>query len=121
MLKKILVVEDNADTLELMTALLQLEGYKVVTAKNGRDGFDIAIAENPHLIITDINMPVLSGTDMIKMLREYSEFKSTPIIAVTAYGNDGADRAKQAGANKVLTKPVEYDLFRDYVRSLLDQ
>jgi CheY-like chemotaxis protein len=118
--KKILVVEDNADTLELMSALLQIEGYAVVTAENGREGIDVANSEQPHLIITDINMPVLSGTDMIEMLRENSEFKNTPIIAVTAYGKDGADRALQAGANKVMVKPVEYDLFRDYIRSLLD-
>ena len=121
MLKKILVVEDNADTLELMTALLQLEGYEVVTANNGREGIDVAKAERPHLIITDINMPLLSGIDMIKMLREMPEFAGTPIIAITAYGKDGAERAKQAGADKVMPKPVEYDLFREYIRSLLDQ
>jgi two-component system, cell cycle response regulator DivK len=117
--KKILVVEDNADTLELMSALLQMEGYTVVTAENGQEGIDMATSEQPHLIITDINMPLLSGTDMIRMLRENSEFEGTPIIAVTAYGKDGAERARQAGANEVMTKPVEYDLFRDYIRSLL--
>jgi CheY-like chemotaxis protein len=120
MLKKILVVEDNADTLELMTALLQIEGYQVVTAKNGRDGIDVATSEHPHLIITDINMPLVSGTDMIKALRSLPEFVSTPIIAMTAYGKDGAARAVEAGADKVLSKPIEYDLFRDYVSSLLD-
>lgn len=120
MQKKILVVEDNADTLELMSALLQLEGYAVVTADNGRVGIEVAEAERPHLIITDINMPFLSGTDMIKLLRENSEFQNTPIIAVTAYGRDGAESARQAGADEVMTKPVEYDLFRDYIRSLLD-
>ncbi|HEX8185861.1 MAG TPA: response regulator [Blastocatellia bacterium] len=118
--KKVLVVEDNADTLELMTALLQLEGFEVVTAENGRDGIDVAKEERPHLIVTDINMPLLSGTDMIRMLREQSEFKTTPIIAITAYGKDGARSAEQAGADKVLTKPVEYDLLRDYIRFLLD-
>jgi CheY-like chemotaxis protein len=119
MTRKILVVEDNADTLELMSALLQLEGYTVVTAENGRDGIEVARAERPDLIITDINMPILSGTDMIKMLREYSEFESTPIMAVTAYGLNGAEGARKAGANQVLTKPVEYDLLRDYISSLL--
>lgn len=118
--KKILVVEDNADTLELMSALLQMEGYEVVTAENGQEGIDVAKSERPHLIVTDINMPLLSGTDMIKVLRGDSEFKSTPIIAVTAYGSDGAESARQAGANEALTKPVEYDLFRDYIRALLD-
>ena len=118
--KKILVVEDNADTLELMSALLQMEGYTVVTAENGQEGIDVAKAEQPHLIITDINMPLLSGTDMIRILRENSAFEGTPIIAVTAYGKDGAERARHAGANEVITKPVEYDLFRDYIRSLLD-
>lgn len=120
MLKKILVVEDNADTLELMSALLQFEGYTVVTAENGREGIDAAKSEHPDLIVTDINMPVMSGTDMIKALRENPDFKGTPIIAITAYGKNGTDLAHQAGADKVLTKPVEYDLFRDYIRSLLD-
>jgi len=120
MVKKILVVEDNADTLELMTALLQLEGYAVVTAENGRDGIEVARAERPDLIITDINMPFLSGTDMIKLLRANSEFENTPILAVTAYGKNGAEGARQAGANEVLAKPVEYDLFRDHIRALVD-
>jgi two-component system cell cycle response regulator DivK len=120
MARKILVVEDNADTLDLMSALLQLEGYAVVTAENGQDGIEVAKAERPDLIITDINMPILSGTDMIKMLRGISEFERTPILAVTAYGRNGAEGARQAGANQVLSKPVEYDLFRDYIRALLD-
>jgi CheY-like chemotaxis protein len=118
--KKILVVEDNADTLEVMSALLRMEGYVVVTAENGQEGIDVANSEQPHLIITDINMPVLCGTDMIKILRKSPQFRDTPIIAVTAYGMDGAASARQAGADKVLVKPVEYDLFRDYIRSLLD-
>ena len=120
MQKKILVVEDSPDTLELMTVLLELEGFKVVAAENGQVGIELAKAESPHLIITDINMPVLNGTEMIKLLRGNPEFKSTPILALTAYGIDGAGVALQAGADKVLTKPVEYDLFRDYIRSLLE-
>jgi len=120
MQKKILVVEDSPDTLELMTVLLELDGFKVVAAENGQVGIDLAKAESPHLIITDINMPLLNGTEMIKLLREIPDFKSTPILALTAYGKDWAGLALHAGGYRVLTMPVEYDLFRDYISSLLE-
>src|SRR5215216_3869156 len=94
--EKILIVDDSDDTREMMTKLLELESFTVVTAEDGRIGLRVAEAEHPDLIITDINMPNLNGIEMIKLLRELPEFGSVPIMAITAYGNTVATEAIEA-------------------------
>jgi CheY-like chemotaxis protein len=86
--KKILVVDDSADTREMMAKLLELERFVVVTAEDGRVGLDVAESERPDLIITDINMPNLNGLEMITLLRKQSWFTRVPILAITAYGSN---------------------------------
>jgi DNA-binding response OmpR family regulator len=117
--EKILVVDDSDDTREMMAKLLELESFIVVTAEDGRIGLSVAEAEHPDLIITDINMPNLNGIEMIKMLRERSEFVSVPIMAITAYGNTVAREAIEAGADHATTKPIEFDLLIGGIRQLL--
>jgi len=107
--EKILIVDDSDDTREMMTKLLELESFTVVTAEDGRAGLDIAEAEHPDIIITDINMPNLNGIEMIKILRKQPRFSTVPIMAITAYGNGVAAEAVAAGANHATTKPVEFD------------
>jgi CheY-like chemotaxis protein len=117
--KKILVVDDSDDTREMMAKLLELEAFKVVTAEDGHAGLSAAEAEQPDLIITDINMPNLNGIEMIKMLRNRSEFKDVPIMAITAYGHAVAAEALQAGADHASTKPIEFELLIGGIKELL--
>jgi DNA-binding response OmpR family regulator len=119
MLKKILVVEDNLDTRELIHLHLTTEGFTVVTASNGREGLYLADAEHPDLIITDISMPEIDGLELVRQLRTQSEFESLPILVLTAFGADQMDQAIQAGANRALNKPVHFDGLIDDVRELL--
>lgn len=119
MSQKILVVDDSDDTREMMSKLLEMEAFTVITAEDGRAGLSVAAAELPDLIITDINMPNLNGIEMIKQLRETREFESVPIMAITAYGNGVAKEALEAGANRATTKPVQFSELALEIRELL--
>ena len=117
--QKILVVDDSDDTREMMSKLLEMESFTVITAEDGRAGLRVAAAELPDLIITDINMPNLNGLEMIKQLREKREFESVPIMAITAYGNGVAKEALEAGADRATTKPVQFSALALEIRELL--
>ena len=119
--KTILVVEDTVDTRELIHLYLTNEDFTVITSADGGEGLYRAKSDHPDLIITDINMPNLSGLDMIKQLREESETAKTPIIALTAYGKDFSEQALSAGASDTMQKPFEFDALVALVKSLLKQ
>ena len=119
MQNKILLVEDSDDAREALAKLLELDDYTVVTAGDGLNGLSLARAEHPDLIITDINMPRMSGIDMIKTLRKEDDFKEVPIVVITAYGRTVSTQAIEVGADSVMTKPVEYDELSDTVVKLL--
>jgi CheY-like chemotaxis protein len=116
---KILVVDDSADTREMMAKLLELEAFTVVTAEDGRRGLQVADDELPDLIITDINMPNMSGIEMIKELRKQPWCKCVPIMAITAYGNGVAKAALEAGANRGATKPIQFNALIVEIKELL--
>ena len=117
--EKILVVDDSDDTREMMTKLLELESFTVVTAEDGSVGLDVAEVERPDIIITDINMPNLNGIEMIRRLRKKPQFSRVPIMAITAYGNGVAAEAVAAGANHAATKPIEFEALIGGIKRLL--
>ncbi|MFY9611781.1 MAG: response regulator [Blastocatellia bacterium] len=117
--KKILVVEDNLDTRELIHLHLTTEGYTVVTASNGQEGLYLATAEHPDLIITDISMPELDGLELVRQLRTQSAFATLPILVMTSFGREQLDEAIKAGASRAVNKPVHFDGLIDDVRELL--
>ena len=116
---KILIVEDNADNRELMVIVLEFHGFTIVTAVNGREGLNVAGAEHPDLIITDINMPDLDGIEMIRLLREHVQLRTTPILVLTAYGDAEAENAIKAGADQAMTKPVQFASLMTSIQDLL--
>ena len=120
MSKKILVVEDNTDSRELIHVLLTKMGFTVLDALDGRDGLYRAHAEHPDLIITDIGMPHLDGIGMIRELRAQSCFEDLPIVALTSYGRKQREEAIDAGANRVLRKPSVFESLVDAVKELLE-
>lgn len=119
--KTILVVEDTVDTRELLHLYLTKEGFTVILAADGGEGLYRAQSDHPDLIITDINMPNLSGTDMIRQLREAPAAENIPIIALTAYGKDFSDEALSAGASESMQKPFEFEALIALVQSLLKE
>ena len=119
--KKILVVEDTLDTREVIHLYLKMEDFSVITASDGREGLYLARAEQPDLIVTDINMPNLDGLEMIKQLRSQKEFKDIPIIALTAYGIEERDASIKAGANRALDKPTNLEFLIEDIQELLKE
>jgi len=121
MTRKILVIDDNADTRDLTHLHLTTEGFVVVVASDGREGLYMAVAEQPDLIITDISVAESNGVELVKQLSAQPELNNVPILVLTAFGNEEMDRAIRAGAHRAMSKPVHIDSLMDEARQLLAQ
>lgn len=106
-MKKILIIEDEPEMRRNIATILRLENYQPVAAENGRKGLELALQENPDLILCDVMMPELDGYDVLKGLRENASTEATPFIFLTAKGEKPDIRAgMNLGADDYLTKPV---------------
>ena len=117
--RRILIVEDNLDSRLLLSKLLRLSGYDVITACDGDTGYDEASNNLPDLIVTDVNMPGSDGIAFVKRVRADSKLSGIPIMVVTAYGSSIAQQARFAGADAALDKPFDFDRFLGAIRTLL--
>jgi len=84
--KKILVVDDEADILEIMRARLKANGYDVVTAVNGKDGLEQFAKEKPDAVLLDVMMPQIDGIDVLRRIRQENAF--VPVFMITAFSNE---------------------------------
>lgn len=106
--KTILVIDDNNDLRENTAEILDLAGYKTITAANGKQGVDLAVKEKPALIVCDIMMPELDGYGVLHLLRKNPDTQSIPFIFLTAKTERGDFRkGMEMGADDYLTKPFE--------------
>jgi two-component system, cell cycle response regulator DivK len=116
----ILVVDDAADNVAMLSLALQQQGYKVVTAANGEDAISVATQTNPNLILMDINLPTLDGLGATRRIRENEALRDVPVIAVTAFSTEGFQRAAyDAGISGYLTKPIDLDRMNQLIARLL--
>lgn len=107
-MKSILVIDDNKDIRENTAEILDLAGYKTMTAENGKIGVDLAIKERPSVIICDIMMPELDGYGVLHMLRKNDNTRDIPFIFLTAKTERGDFRkGMEMGADDYITKPFE--------------
>jgi len=116
---RILIIEDNLDSRQLLCKLLRLSGYEVSAASDGESGYAEAVGNIPDLIITDINMPKIDGIEFVKRVRFDRVLSKVPIMVVTAYGPSVTHDAQLAGADATLDKPFDFESFLQTVRSLL--
>jgi len=117
---EILVVEDDTETLDLITIILERHDYRVIVAHDGQAGLEVVAQRDPCLIITDVRMPHIDGIEMIRKIRALGVARRfTPIIAVTAYQLEHAAEALEAGASHVLGKPFGNDVLLACVKDLL--
>jgi len=116
---KILIVEDNAVSCEMLRILLELGGYKVVCAEDGSEGFLMAVTEKPDLIITDVAMPTIDGFHFIRLLKNEPTTNNIPVIVFTAYTSIREQSARKAGADEVAYKPINIDQLHTMIRHLL--
>jgi len=120
MKRTILLIEDNEQNRYLATFLLEKHQYKVLAAPNGPQGIEMAQAEEPHLILLDIQLPVMDGYTVARTLRSIESLRITPIIAVTSYAMMG-DREKSlaAGCNGYIEKPINPETFVPEIEQFL--
>ena len=116
----ILVVDDSADNVAMLSLDLQQQGYRVVTAGNGEDAITVATGTMPNLILMDINLPTLDGLGATRRIRENESLRDVPIIAITAFGTEGFQRAAyDAGVSGYLIKPIDLDRMHQLMARLL--
>ncbi len=107
---RILVADDDAWILRMVTTVLQKRGYEVRTAVDGQEALEMALREPPDLVITDVMMPRLDGWQLVRKLRARPEFAFVPMIFLTALGSD-EDRIRgfKLGADDYLPKPFRFE------------
>ena len=121
MAKRILVVEDNDLNRKLFCDVLKANGYEVVPVADGQNVLGTAKRFQPHLVIMDIQLPNVSGIDLIAELKGEGDLAKVPVLAVTAYAGKGdEERIREAGAQDYLSKPVSINPFMAAVNALLD-
>jgi two-component system cell cycle response regulator DivK len=120
-LAKILVVEDNALNIKLFCDLLTAHGHETEPVTDSRDALNAALAFHPDLVITDIQLPYITGIELMEMIRAEEELKDVPIMAVTAYAAAGdEERIRAAGAQAYVSKPISVMRFAETVDELLE-
>ena len=120
-LAKILIVEDNALNIKLFCDLLAAHGHQPEAVTDSRLALDAARNFEPELVITDIQLPHVSGLELIRMLRADENLGQVPIMAVTAYSAQGdEERIRAAGAQSYVSKPISVVKFVAAVEELLE-
>ena len=117
---KILIVEDNALNIKLFCDLLAAHGHQPEAVTDSRNALDVARSFSPDLVITDIQLPHVSGLDLIRLIRKDEQLAEVPIMAVTAYSARGdEERIRAAGAQAYVSKPISVVRFAETVDELL--
>ena len=119
MQRKLLIVEDNLPTREMLTLAFSEAGFCVITADDGYAGLDQARAERPDVILTDIEMPNLDGIQMIQRLRQEPECQGIPVLVMSAVHTGVLRQAIAAGAHEAVQKPAGLMLLIHLVNQIL--
>lgn len=108
----VLLIEDNEQNRYLATFLLEAHGYRVVWARDGARGIELAEKVQPDLVLLDIQLPTLDGYGVARALRAIEALRATPIVAVTSYAMVGdREKAIAAGCNGYIEKPIDPETF----------
>jgi len=112
-MKKILVIEDDANIRESLVELLEMKSFELISAENGTEGLKLAQDNLPDLIVCDVMMPGMNGYEVVEAIRKDSRMKNLPFIFLSAKAMEAdIDYGKKLGANSYLTKPFRaQDLF----------
>jgi two-component system, OmpR family, alkaline phosphatase synthesis response regulator PhoP len=117
---KILVVDDDEDILEFTRYNLDKEGFDVITAMNGLQAIEVAVEQNPQLIILDVMMPVMDGIEACRQLRDNKRFQNTIILFLTARGEEYSELAGfDVGADDYISKPIKPRILLARIKNLL--
>jgi two-component system cell cycle response regulator DivK len=120
--KKILIVDDNQDSRELVVKVLKNKGYKTIEAVDGEEALEKVVSERPDLILMDRSIPKIDGYEVTRRLKSQEEFKGIPIVALTAHAMKGdREKALEAGCDGYISKPINVrelpELIRFYLKA----
>jgi two-component system, cell cycle response regulator DivK len=118
--QRILVVEDNERNLKLIRDVLQFAGYEIVEATSGEQGVALAQDCEPDLVLMDLQLPQMDGTEALRLLRASPRTRDVPVVAVTAFAmREDRERAFGAGFDGYLQKPISIRALPEQVRGFL--
>ncbi len=119
-MKKILIVDDEADIIEILQFVMEANGYECITAMDGEEGLKLARETSPDLIILDVMMPKINGYKISRLLKYDAKYKNIPILMITARSQE-EDKiiGEETGADEYITKPFNVDYVVEKVKSYL--
>jgi CheY-like chemotaxis protein len=118
----VLLVEDTEDNRQMMGRLLELSGYRVVEATNGREAVEIASRENPRIILMDLSLPFIDGLAATRSIRSLPGLSNVPIVAVSAHDSaDFHNEALAAGCDAYITKPIDYSELEEIMQRMISR
>ncbi len=116
----VLVVEDYADTRYLLRVMLEIRGYQVIEAADGRQAVEMAATASPELILMDLNLPVLNGFEATRQIHEQPAMRDVPIVAVSAQCvGEYRQRALDAGCLDCVQKPIDFEMMGEVLTRYL--
>lgn len=117
---RILVIEDNPESLELMRYLIHAFGHAALLATDGEPGIDLALSETPDLIVCDIHLPTMDGYEVARQMKRNPALRSIPLVAVTTLAMVGdRDKVLAAGFDGYIAKPIVPKRFVEQLESYL--
>ena len=116
----VLLVEDTEDNRQMMRRLLEMSGFRVVEATNGREAVEVASEVHPQIILMDLSLPIIDGLAATRQIRNLPELNTVPIVAVSAHDTaDFHSEALDAGCDAYVTKPINYTELEHLVTRLI--
>jgi two-component system CheB/CheR fusion protein len=116
---RILIVDDSADTVDMLQRLFEMDGASVATASGAEAALKIAADEDFDAILSDISMPGVDGFEFVRRLREIARHQDVPVLAITGFGRaEDVERASAEGFFSHVTKPIDVNNLVELLRSL---
>ena len=117
--RRILVIEDNSDSAEVLQTFLEINGHDIIVKTNAADGLESARTAVPDVVICDISLSGdLDGYDVAEEIRRHEEIKSIFMIALSGFGRpEDKEKSKSAGFNEHLTKPTDFDALLELINN----
>jgi response regulator RpfG family c-di-GMP phosphodiesterase len=119
--RKILVIDDSNTNVVLLEALLNIRGYKIITALNAREAFSLIEKEKPNLILLDLYMPETSGFDLLLIIKSNDVTKNIPVIVVSAVTDEVTIlKTITLGATGFIEKPIDIQLLIEKIEEIIN-
>jgi DNA-binding response OmpR family regulator len=119
--KRVLCIEDDRETAQLIAEELEDRGFEMIVAHNGADGFAAILADEPDLVLCDLNMPVMSGFEVLERLSAIApRFQDMPFLFLTALTDrENELKGRRLGADDYVNKPIDFDVLETILRARL--